>query len=157
MTDTLSKSQRSKRMSLIRGKDTGPERQVRSLVHSMGFRFSLRRNHVPGKPDILFPSQGKAIFVHGCFWHRHADPKCRLARLPKSRLDFWLPKLEANRIRDIQKQKELRASGWAFLVVWECEIGHTEHLKNKLKRFLERDNARGRTVRRSGGARDRNK
>lgn len=157
MTDTLSKVERSKRMSLVRDKDTGPERRVRSLIHSMGFRFSLRRNHIPGRPDIVFPSQGKVIFVHGCFWHRHSSVKCRLARLPKSRLDFWLPKLEANRIRDMRKQKELRAAGWRFLVVWECEIGHKERLKNKLRQFLRRDDARGRTVRRGGRTRNRNK
>ena len=154
MTDTLSKTQRSERMGLIRDRDTGPERSVRSLVHSMGFRFSLRRNHVPGRPDIVFPSRRKAIFVHGCFWHRHPNPKCKLARLPKSRLDFWLPKLEGNRIRDIQKQRELRAAGWTFMVVWECEIDHKERLKNKLQRFLGKDDARSRVVRRSGRTRN---
>jgi DNA mismatch endonuclease (patch repair protein) len=150
MADTLSKAQRSKRMSLIRGKDTKPELLVRRLVHSMGFRFSLRRNHIPGRPDILFPSRRKAIFVHGCFWHRHSAANCRLARLPKSKLDFWLPKLEANRLRDRRKQKELHAAGWTCLVVWECEIGHTERLRNKLTKFLGSDDARDRIVRRSG-------
>lgn len=152
--DTLSKTERSKRMSLIRHKDTGPEILVRSLVHRMGFRFSLRRNRIPGKPDIVFPGRRKAIFVHGCFWHRHASPTCGLARLPKSKLDFWLPKLEGNRVRDVRKQRELRAAGWKFLVVWECELGHIEHLRNKLRRFLGDANARGGIVRGSGRPRN---
>lgn len=154
VTDTLSKAERSKRMSLVRGRNTGPELIVRKIVHSMGYRFSLRQRHLPGKPDLIFPSRNKVIFVHGCFWHRHSRPGCKLARLPKSRLHFWLPKLEGNRIRDKQKQKELRTAGWKFLVVWECEIGHIERLRNTLEKYLGAEDARGRIVRRSRRSRD---
>ena len=100
--DTLSKAQRSERMSRVRGKDTKPELLVRRLVHGMGYRYRLHRRDLPGTPDLVFPGRRKVIFVHGCFWHRHPDPACKLARLPKSRTDFWLPKLEGNRARDIE-------------------------------------------------------
>lgn len=156
MADTLSPQERSKRMSLVRGKNTSPELHVRRIVHTLGFRYRLHRSNLPGKPDLVFPSRKKAIFVHGCFWHRHGDPKCHLARLPKSRLGFWLPKLEANRLRDIEKQKALRAVGWKFLVVWECKIGDKEQLENRLRHFLEGGNARRRTLRGSRRIRHRN-
>jgi|SRR5271156_3514526 DNA mismatch endonuclease (patch repair protein) len=90
--DTLSRTERSERMALIRGRDTKPELAVRRLLHRSGFRYRLHRATLPGKPDLVFPSRHKVIFVHGCFWHRH--PGCALARLPKSRLEFWLPKLK---------------------------------------------------------------
>ena len=77
------------------------------------------------------------IFVHGCFWHRHPDPHCHLARMPKSRLDFWEPKLTGNRLRDLRDQAALKAAGWRILVVWECELGHKEQLQNEIKTFLE--------------------
>jgi DNA mismatch endonuclease (patch repair protein) len=93
MPDTLSPEARSIRMSLIRGKDTGPEIRVRRIVHRLGYRYRLHGKGLPGQPDLVFPRRRKVIFVHGCFFHRHPDPRCRLARLPKSRLDFWLPKL----------------------------------------------------------------
>jgi DNA mismatch endonuclease (patch repair protein) len=88
--------------------------------------------------------------VHGCFWHRHAARSCRLARLPKSRLDFWLPKLESNRVRDINKQRALRAAGWEILVVWECQLSDKEHLENKLRAFLESKDASNRVIRGRG-------
>ena len=91
--DTLSPKERSERMSRIRGKDTKPELTVRRLVHGMGFRYRLHGKRLPGKPDMVFSARRKVIFVHGCFWHRHPDPGCPLARLPKSKLDFWRTKL----------------------------------------------------------------
>lgn len=136
MTDTLTPEERSERMSRIRSKDTKPEMIVRRLVHGMGYRYRLHRRDLPGIPDLVFPSLKKVIFVHGCFWHRHPDPNCRLARLPKSRLDFWQPKLEANRERDMEKQAELSNLGWKSLVVWECQISDKEHLENKIRAFL---------------------
>jgi DNA mismatch endonuclease, patch repair protein len=142
MADTLSPRERSKRMSLVRGKHTTPELIVRKLVHSMGYRYALHRTDLPGRPDVVFPSRRKAIFVHGCFWHRHRSKRCKLARLPKTRLDFWLAKLESNRLRDQRKQRALRLAGWKFLVVWECQLSHTEQLENKLRRFLEGNDAR---------------
>ena len=136
MVDTLSSSERSKRMALVRGKNTSPELLVRRLIHSMGYRYTLHRNDLPGRPDIVFSARRKIVFVHGCFWHRHPNKKCKLARLPKSRLEFWLPKLQANRVRDLRNQRKLKALGWVCLVVWECEIGNKEHLENILRRFL---------------------
>ena len=136
MTDTLSPRQRSERMSRVKGRDTKPELAVRRLVHRLGYRFRLHRKDLPGCPDLVFVSKHKAIFVHGCFWHRHPDPTCRLARIPKSRQDFWVPKLEANRLRDCRNVSTLEAAGWGVLVVWECELRHKEHLENKLRQFL---------------------
>jgi len=137
MTDTLTRAERSERMSRVRGKDTKPEMAVRRLVHGMGFRYRLHRRDLPGIPDLVFPRLKKVIFIHGCFWHRHSDPYCKLARLPKSRIDFWKPKLEANRRRDIKNKRNLIRLGWEVLVVWECEIGNKEHIENIIQGFLE--------------------
>lgn len=134
LMDTLTKKERSEVMSRVRHRDTKPEWAVRRLVHRFGYRYRLHARHLPGKPDLVFGPKRKAIFVHGCFWHRH--PRCKLARLPKSRRDFWIPKLEANRERDLRNQQELRALGWAFVVVWECEIKDTKTLERRLKSFL---------------------
>jgi len=136
MVDALTTEQRSERMSRIRGRDTGPEMTVRRLVHGMGYRYRLHERDLPGKPDLAFPSRRKAIFVHGCFWHRHPDPACKRARLPKSRRDFWLPKLEGNRARDLKKQEELKAIGWEYLVIWECEINQKMILSSRIQQFL---------------------
>jgi DNA mismatch endonuclease (patch repair protein) len=106
MPDTLTPQERSARMAKVRSRNTKPERVVRRLVYSLGFRYRLHVAHVPGKPDLVFASRRKAIFVHGCFWHRHAEPACKLARMPKSRLDFWKPKLERNRLRDERTGRE---------------------------------------------------
>ncbi len=110
---------------------------VRSLVFLLGYRYRLHRRDLPGRPDIAFGKRKKAIFVHGCFWHRHNDPECRLARLPKSRLEFWEPKLTANALRDLQNQHALRQLGWQVLVVWECDLRHSEQLENMLVTFLD--------------------
>jgi len=136
MADTLTRKQRSERMSRVRGRDTRPEIRVRRIAHALGFRYRLHDNRLPGSPDIVFKSRKKAIFVHGCFWHRHPDPQCKLARMPKSNLDFWEPKLEGNRQRDLRHQSELDAIGWRYLIVWECELRHREQLENKLLAFL---------------------
>ena len=119
--DTLSKTERSERMALIKGKNTGPEVRVRSFLYKRGVRYRLHPNNVVGKPDIALLSRRIAIFVHGCFWHCHDDPNCRLARLPKSRLDFWAPKLERNKMRDRHVRQMLSNLGWTVLAVWECQ------------------------------------
>lgn len=134
--DTLSKADRSERMARVRGKNTGPELTVRRLVHALGYRFRLHRRGLPGTPDLVFPSRRKAIFVHGCFWHRHPDPECKLARMPKSRQEFWKPKLEANRARDLEKEAALRALGWETMTMWECELRDQASMKNKIGTFL---------------------
>jgi DNA mismatch endonuclease, patch repair protein len=132
--DTLSRSERSQRMAQIRGRDTKPELLVRRLVHRCGFRYRLHRKMLPGKPDLVFPSRRKVIFVHGCFWHRH--PHCVLARLPKSRLEFWVPKLTENRKRDLRNIRTLSRLGWKTHVVWECELHDADRLERKIRHFL---------------------
>ncbi len=122
-------------MALIGGKDSVPEKKLRKLIHGMGFRYRLHVTSLPGKPDLVFASKKAVIFMHGCFWHRHRN--CRLARLPKSRLDFWKPKLEGNRKRDIQNQGKLKDMGWRVLVVWECEMSDLKKVSVKVAGFLE--------------------
>lgn len=135
--DTLTAEARGERMSRVRGKDTKPELLVRRLTHGMGYRFRLHKRDLPGRPDLVFPSRRKVIFVHGCYWHRHPDPECKLARLPKSRLDFWLPKLEGNRQRDLRNIDELTRLGWGVLVLWECELRDVASLQLRIRAFLD--------------------
>lgn len=135
--DTLTREERSERMSRVHGKNTTPELAVRRLVHGMGYRFRLHRRDLPGTPDLAFPVRRKVIFVHGCFWHRHPDPDCKLARMPKSRQEFWLPKLEGNRARDIRNEAALSAAGWGVMKVWECELRDAASLRNKIRTFLD--------------------
>jgi DNA mismatch endonuclease, patch repair protein len=131
--DTLTKQERSERMSLVRSKDTKPEMLVRKMVHGMGFRYRLHVSDLPGKPDLVFPHLRKTIFVHGCFWHQH--PGC--GRQPKTRKGFWLSKLSQNRERDLRNQQELRRLGWKSLIVWECQLKRA-NLADRLRSFLER-------------------
>jgi DNA mismatch endonuclease (patch repair protein) len=132
--DTLTPEERSERMGRVRGKDTKPEMAVRRLVHGMGYRYRLHRRDLPGSPDLVFISRRRVIFVHGCFWHRH--PACRLARIPKTRQEFWVPKLEGNRRRDLQNQGILETLGWNYLVVWECQLRDTAQLQETIRGFL---------------------
>jgi len=138
--DTLSPLERSARMARVRGRDSKPEMLVRRHLHAMGFRYRLHDRRLPGSPDLVFRRLGKVIFVHGCFWHRHPDPDCKLARMPKSRLDFWGPKLQGNRERDLRHHAELEALGWQFFVVWECQMRDREQLENDLRAFLTKGN-----------------
>ena len=131
--DTLSQAGRSERMSRVRSKGTKLEMRVRRIVHAKGYRYRLYSRDLPGCPDLVFPARKKVIFVHGCFWHRHEG----CGRLPKSRLDFWLPKLESNRQRDLVNQERLRGMGWSVLVVWECESRDAEVLADRVRSFLE--------------------
>lgn len=125
-------------MALVKGKDTKPELVVRRLVHSLGYRFRLHRGDLPGKPDIVLPRMRKAIEVRGCFWHQHPDTSCWRARLPKTRREFWIPKLERNVSRDAANSAALHELGWDLLVVWECETipRRRQELANKLRAFL---------------------
>lgn len=107
-------------MSRIRSGNTKPEKQVRSLLHWAGYRFRIHVRKLPGAPDIVLPKYKAAIFVHGCFWHRHDG--CRYAYNPKSRTEFWREKFKATVERDRKKSEELRAAGWRVIVVWECEL-----------------------------------
>lgn len=134
MSDTLTVEERSERMRRVPSKGSKPEMLVRKLVFSLGYRYRLHRQDLPGHPDIVFSRTRKVIFVHGCFWHRH--PGCKLARLPKSKLEFWVPKLEGNKLRDKANIEELLIRDWKVLVVWECEIANKEALKLKITDFL---------------------
>jgi DNA mismatch endonuclease (patch repair protein) len=131
MTDIVSRAKRSEMMSRIRGKDTGPELRVRSLLHRMGYRFRLHRRDLPGRPDVVLPRHHVAVFVHGCFWHQHRG--CKLAYTPKTRTRFWREKFEENVQRDRKAQRELGKMGWKVVVIWECEtrsergLGRTLH------------------------------
>ncbi|MEM5371015.1 DNA mismatch endonuclease Vsr [Paraburkholderia azotifigens] len=134
MTDRLSPERRSRLMQAVKGKNTAPELAVRSLLHALGYRFRLHRRDLPGTPDIVLPGRRCAIFVHGCFWHAHG---CRIGQPPKSRLDYWRPKLEANKDRDLRKLTELEAAGWKVLVIWQCELRDPETLVKRLGIFLD--------------------
>lgn len=134
MTDTLSTEERSACMRSVRGKNTTPELVVRSLVHSMGFRYVLHSKTLPGKPDLVLVRRRKIIFVHGCFWHRH---RCRHGQaMPVANSDYWEAKLEKNARRDRQQLKDLRQDGWEVLVIWECWTRNLTSLQKRLERFL---------------------
>jgi len=136
--DTMTPFDRSLRMAKVKSKGTKPEMLVRRLLFSMGYRYRLHDRSLPGNPDIIFKGKKKVIFVHGCFWHRHDG--CPLARLPKSRLDFWIPKLEGNRERDTRTLHQLKSLGWEVLVIWECELKDLNLLEKMLNGFLGRGN-----------------
>lgn len=141
VVDTLSKSDRSDLMSRIRSKDTGPELVVRSCVHRLGYRFRLHDRKLPGSPDLVLSRLRIIVFVHGCFWHRHAG--CRLSCQPKSRVRFWSDKFEANVARDRRIVTALRRAGWRVLIVWECQTRDEQRLTKRLARLLgKRDSAR---------------
>jgi len=125
---------RSENMRRIRSKGMLPELAVRSLVHRMGYRFRLHRKDLPGKPDLVFVSRRKVIFVHGCFWHSHQG--CKIAHKPKSNARYWGPKLKRNQARDKKNLKALTAIGWKPLVIWECEIKFQEKLEKQMAAFL---------------------
>ena len=121
-------------MSRVRSKSSKPEMRLRRLVHGMGFRYRLHVKDLPGKPDMVFPARNAVVFMHSCFWHRHR--RCKLARLPKSRIDFWETKLEANRKRDKVQQRKLKKLGWRVLIVWECELRDAERVSRRVEEFL---------------------
>lgn len=134
--DRLTTERRSALMSRIPGKDTLPERTLRRALHQLGYRYRLHARDLPGRPDIIFRKRRKIIFVHGCFWHLHTN--CKLGALPKSKLRYWKPKLEANAARDERIIRELRRSGWKILVVWQCQLRNLGPKQiSKIQRFLE--------------------
>ncbi|MFY9642109.1 MAG: DNA mismatch endonuclease Vsr [Rhodomicrobium sp.] len=139
MADKLNAIERSRNMASIRSKDMKPELAVRKLAHALGFRFRLHRKDLPGKPDLVFPKYQAVIFVHGCFWHQHAEPRCLDGRPPKSNLAYWGPKLARNAERDASSRQMLEAQGWRVLVVWECETKDAQALAAKIVGFLKPD------------------
>lgn len=132
--DIMSPADRSERMRRIKSSNTGPERKVRSVVHAMGYRYRLHRRDLPGNPDLVFPSRKKIILVHGCLWHSHEG--CRLNRPPKSRSEYWVPKLRKNKSRDTENMARLIELGWSVLVLWECEIEKPHDIEERIQVFL---------------------
>lgn len=125
---------RSANMAKIRGKNTKPEMAVRRAAHALGLRFRLHRRELPGTPDLIFPRWKTAIFVHGCFWHRHEG--CSKAGVPKTREAFWQAKFDRNVARDIRNVDALRASGWNVATVWECDTRDPGKLADQLRRIF---------------------
>ena len=137
MADKLTVERRTENMRRIKSEGMRPEMVVRSIVHGMGFRYRLHRRDLTGKPDLVFSSRKKLIFVHGCFWHGHDDPDCVDGRRkPKSNLDYWLPKLARNQERDQTQCTKLAGLGWSVLVIWECETRNQSALQIRLRQFL---------------------
>jgi DNA mismatch endonuclease, patch repair protein len=136
MPDQFSPAERSRIMRAVKSGDTTPELIVRRLVHGLGYRFRLQNRTLPGSPDLVLPRLGKAIFVHGCFWHRHACASGQST--PATRVDYWQTKFDRNVMRDRSNLRKLRRLGWSVLVVWECQTGvrKRETLQGRLERFL---------------------
>ena len=122
-------------MAKVHSKDTKPEMMVRSLVHSMGYRFRLHRANLPGRPDLVFPRFWCVILVHGCFWHGHSCPNG--TRRPKSNRRFWVRKIEDNQKRDARCMRELRKLGWRILTIWECQLKNMDRVAGRIVKFLE--------------------
>jgi len=123
-------------MRAVKSKNTKPELAVRRLVHRLGYRYRLHRKDLPGKPDLVFGSKWKVIFVHGCFWHGHDAKGCLKAKRPTSNTTFWNAKLTLNKQRDVRRGRELRNLGWKVLTIWECETSNVAALRRRLDTFL---------------------
>jgi DNA mismatch endonuclease (patch repair protein) len=137
VVDSLTPEERSDIMARVRSKNSRPELAVRRIVFALGYRYRLHARALPGCPDLVFRPRRKVIFVHGCFWHRHAD--CALARIPKSRIDFWTTKLEGNRKRDKRNKRALTREGWKVLTIWECQLRDAARLETRIRRFLDEE------------------
>lgn len=124
----------SAHMAKIRSRNTIPELRVRQICHHMGYRFRLHTSALPGSPDLVFRRREAVIFVHGCFWHSHEG--CDLWRIPKSRLDYWLPKLARTKVRDRRNARRLRTLGWRVMVIWECQLQNKARVRSRIARFL---------------------
>ncbi len=125
---------RSRIMRAVRRTNTGPELIVRQILHRLGLRFRLHRTDLAGSPDVVLPKHRSVVFVHGCFWHRHAE--CRKATTPKTRIDFWREKFDANVARDARNEEQLRLDGWEVLTIWECETERQPELETRLRRVF---------------------
>lgn len=137
--DRLTPERRSENMRRIKSRDMKPELTVRSLIHRMGYRFRLHAKDLPGKPDLVFRARRKVIFVHGCFWHGHDDPRCLDGRRPKSNGNYWGSKLDRNRERDADHLAALAGLGWQALVIWECQLRNEALIKSAVQAFLASD------------------
>ena len=132
-------ARRSANMARVGSRDTRPELAVRRLLHCLGYRYRLHRSDLPGRPDICFPKRKKAIFVHGCFWHRHEG--CRRKTTPKTRTSFWEEKFEKNVVRDRLNMTNLGALSWDVMIVWECETKDADTLVLRLVEFIDGEQA----------------
>ena len=132
MADRISSARRSENMRAIRSKNTSPERRVRSAAYRLGLRFRLHRSDLPGSPDLLFPGRRTALFVHGCFWHRHEN--CPAATTPKTNAEYWSRKFGRNVERDRESKRKLEVAGWKVLVIWECETKNKESIEAFLRK-----------------------
>jgi DNA mismatch endonuclease (patch repair protein) len=147
--DILSPERRSSLMARIRAKDTQPEIVVGKIVFGLGRRYPLHSRALPGTPDLVLARDRKIIFLHGCIWHQHAH--CTVARMPKSRIEYWRPKLEGNRLQDTKNVRRLRRSGWRVLIIRECQLSDLRHTAIRLAGLLQE----GKSKRRSAGTRPR--
>lgn len=136
MVDTVSPEVRSRIMARVKSKGMKPEMKVRRLLHGMGYRYRLHRSDLPGRPDLVFPSRRKVVFVNGCFWHYHRG--CERVRIPSTNREYWVAKLERNRDRDERNLELLEESGWGVMTAWECELRDMETATGRLVEFLER-------------------
>jgi DNA mismatch endonuclease, patch repair protein len=134
MTDTLTRLERSQLMAKIKGKNTGPELAVRSLLHRAGHRFRIHVRDLPGTPDIVLPRHRTVVFVHGCFWHRHRN--CKIATTPKSHKKFWLEKFVRNVANDRKHRRQLRRLGWQVVTVWSCQLKHPNRVLARIENAL---------------------
>jgi DNA mismatch endonuclease, patch repair protein len=135
MADSVSKKRRSEIMGLVKNKNTRPEIALRQLLHGMGYRFRLHRGDLPGRPDIVLPKWRTVVFLHGCFWHRHAG--CPNTRTPKSKIKFWTKKFDDNVSRDVENQRTLLGMGWRVLVIWECEMQNLDAVASRVRYVME--------------------
>jgi DNA mismatch endonuclease, patch repair protein len=135
MADFLTPAERSRRMASIGPKNTAPELALRKALHALGLRYRVNDPRLPGKPDIVFPRYRAVVFVHGCFWHRHA--RCKVASTPKSNTDFWMEKFSRNVARDERSAGELAAAGWRVFVAWECELGSKHRVADVASRLRD--------------------
>ncbi len=136
MVDTVSPEVRSRIMAQVKSKGMKPEMRVRRLLHGLGYRYRLHRSDLPGRPDLVFPSRRKVVFVNGCFWHYHRG--CEQVRIPATNRDYWIAKLERNRARDERNLSLLEEIGWSALTSWECELRDMDAATGRLVGFLER-------------------
>ena len=135
MPDTVSPEVRSRIMANVKSKGMKPEMQVRRLLHGLGYRYRLHRADLPGRPDLVFPSRRKVVFVNGCFWHNHSG--CSRVRIPATNRDYWVSKLDRNRARDERNTESLKASGWEVMMVWECDLRDLGSVTERLVTFIE--------------------
>ena len=122
-------------MARVKSKGMKPELTVRRLLHGLGYRYRLHRSDLPGRPDLVFPSRRKVVFVNGCFWHDH--PGCSRVRIPATNRDYWVAKLRRNRERDCRNVALLESDGWAVMTVWECQLRELETVTQQLTEFLQ--------------------